>query len=706
MFKFIDLKQQLKQYLFDHQIKEINKAYNLAKKLHHGQTRSTGEPYITHPLAVAKILADMRIDYQSIIAGILHDVLEDTNMSKENLAEIFNPTIAELVDGVSKLDQIKFETKEEAQAENLRKMMLAMAKDIRVILVKLADRLHNMRTLDAKSLPSQKKIALETLEIYAPIANRLGMNNFCMEFEDLGFYYLYPVRYKVLKKAVLKARGNRKEIINNLENSIKNRCQQENIFPKKIYGREKPLYSLYKKMRLKNLSLSEVMDVYAVRIIVENIDDCYRVLGAIHNLYKPIYNRFKDYIAVPKINGYQSLHTTVIGSHGVPVEIQIRTEAMDKMAENGIAAHWLYKSFYNNNNVNTHAKEWLNSILEIQKNSGSSLEFIEHIKIDLYPDEVYVFTPGGDIMSLPYGSTCIDFAYAIHTDIGQSCIAAKIDRRLTPMSTKLSNGQTIEIVTAQGANPNPNWLNFVATGKARSNIRNWLKNKHNTESVSLGKRLLDRAILELTSDKTEDPNTTDSNYDTVVKELNLVDKEELFAQIGLGNQLAPLVARKLLFKSPDDNNKSLPLTIKGTEGMVINYAKCCYPIPGDHIVGIFNSGRGIVIHREHCNNAIEMQRYPEKYIFVAWADNVTGLFSVELKIEANNHKGIIAEIARILSDCDANIENIQINEEVQCAILLFKVQINNINHLNNAIKKLYSIGTITKVTRIFSKGKH
>lgn len=705
MFKFVDLKQQLKQYLPGNQIKEITKAYNLAKKLHHGQVRSSGEPYITHPLAVAKILADMRIDYHSIIAGMLHDVLEDTNITKENLAEIFNTKVAELVDGVSKLDQIKFETKEEAQAENLRKMMLAMAKDIRVILVKLADRLHNMRTLKAMSKEHQKRIALETLEIYAPIANRLGMNNFCTEFEDLGFSCLYPIRYLILKKAVLKASGNRKEIINNLEKSILNRCQQENIFPKKVFGREKPLYSLYKKMRLKNLPLAEVMDVYAVRIIVDTVDDCYRVLGSVHNLYKPIYNRFKDYIAVPKVNGYQSLHTTVIGFHGIPVEIQIRTETMDKMAKNGIAAHWLYKSHYNNNNINIRAKEWFNSILEIQKNSGSSLEFIENIKVDLYPDEVYVFTPSGDIMSLANGSTCIDFAYAIHTDIGQSCIAAKIDRRLVPVSTKLSNGQTIEIITAKGANPNPAWLNFVATGKARSNIKNWLKNKQLTESIALGKRLLDRALLELLPIEHKKINETQLDYAQILQELNLNTKEELLTQIGLGNQLSPLVARKLLFQSTENNNGRLPLTIKGTEGMVINYAKCCHPVPGDNIIGIFNTGRGIVIHLDNCSYAIEMQSSPEKCIFVTWAENVAGLFTVELKIDATSNKNIVAEVARILSDCDTNIENIQINDEGHYSNLLFKIQVNNLSHLNNTIKKLYSLDSINKVTRILPVAK-
>lgn len=706
MFKFSHLKKKLKQYLSVKYIKEITRAYRLSNKLHRGQTRSDGTPYITHPLEVAKILANMHIDHQSIIAAMLHDVIEDTSITKEKLAEIFNIKIAELVDGVSKLDQLTFETKEEAQAENLRKMMLAMAKDIRVILVKLADRLHNMRTLNAIPREKQRRIALETLEIYAPISNRLGMNNFCMEFEDLGFAYLYPLRYKVLKEALLKARGHRKEIINHLEKAIRNSCYQENISIKKIFGREKPLYSLYKKMRTKDLSLAEVMDVYAIRIIVSTIDECYRVLGAVHNLYKPIHNRFKDYIALPKINGYQSLHTTVIGQHGVPVEIQIRTENMDKMAENGIAAHWLYKSCSKNNQeINTRAKEWLNNILEIQKNSGSSLEFIEHIKIDLYPDQVYVFTPSGDIMSLSSGSTCVDFAYAIHTDIGQACIAAKIDRRLVPVSTKLSNGQTIEIITADGAKPNPAWLNFVTTAKARSSIRSWLKNQRRDQSIVLGKRLLYRALSEIqqTSPNNINNQPQDYNYQKILKELNVNNKEELFAQIGIGNQLAPLVARRLSTNSPVSTETNIPLTIKGTEGMVINYAKCCRPIPGDTIVGCFNTGRGIVIHQECCNNIAEIQRSPEKYIFVTWAENVVGTFTVELKIEALSDKNIISEIAKTISDCNASIENMHIDEDGKCTTLLFTIHVANREHLTNIINYLQNIEMITKVTRLMPK---
>lgn len=699
MILFNDLKVDLKEYLSPFQIKEITKAYNLAEKLHRGQLRQNGDPYITHPIEVAKILVGMRMDYQSIIAAMLHDVLEDTMISKAEIAEVFNITIAELVDGVSKLKQIKFESKEEAQAENLRKMMLAMAKDIRVILVKLADRLHNMRTLDVLPREKQKRISLETLEIYAPIANRLGMNNLCVEFEELGFEYLYPIRYKVLKEALFKMRINRSEIVSQIEADIEQRCLRENIIPKKIYGREKHLYSLYKKMRDKDLSLSEVMDLYAMRIVTEEENTCYRILGIVHQLYKPIYGRFKDYIAVPKANGYQSLHTTVLANNGTPVEIQIRTENMDKMAEKGISAHWLYK-FQSScpAEFGKHTTQWVNNILEIQKYAGSSLEFVEHIKVDLYPDEVYVFTPTGDIMSLTGGATCVDFAYAVHTDVGNSCIAAKVDKRLVPVSTKLMSGQTVEIITASGASPNPAWLTFVVTSKARSNIRNWFKNQHNIESMQLGKRLLERALSELSM---EFDLITTEQFDKVIKELNLANKEELFEEIGLGNQIAQLIARKMLGQIPDNEISTTPLAIKGTEGVILTYAKCCYPIPGDGIIGIFNPGRGIIVHRENCKNLEDSRNSPNKYIFVTWDnDLVNHTFPVELKIEAINKKNVLSIVAAALSDCNANIKNIHVDDAYKKrSILLFIIEVTNRAHLTKIIKRLRAINIVTKVTR-------
>lgn len=710
MFQFADLRDQLASYLTQDQVKEISTAYLIAAQAHEGQKRTSGEPYISHPIEVARILASMHMDHQSIMAAILHDVIEDTHLDKASVSDKFGDEVAELVDGVSKLDLIKFESRAEAQAENFRKMMLAMAKDIRVILVKLADRLHNLRTLDALSSEKQRRIAKETLEIYAPIASRLGMNNFRVEFEDLGFSYLYPVRYRVLKEAVKKARGNRKEIINSIETTLRNRLEQENVRPYVLMGREKHLYSLYKKMRKKDLSLSEIMDVYALRVLVDKVDTCYRVLGVVHNLYKPIHGRFKDYIAVPKANGYQSLHTTVVGPFGVPVEIQIRTEEMDRMAEQGIAAHWLYKSANSSGKTEAEhrAREWLKSMLEIQKNTGNSLEFIEHVKVDLYPDEVYVFTPHGDILSLPSGATAVDFAYAVHTHVGNTCIAAKIDRRLVPLSSRLTSGQTIEIITAEGAHPNPAWLNFVVTGKARSNIRHWLKNQQHSEARMLGKRLLERALTALEL-QLEDIN--EEFLTKILIELKLESLERLYEEIGLGNFVAPLIAKRLLSDlsaSVDGTNgngslTSSPLAIRGTEGMVVTYAKCCHPIPGDPIVGFLSAGRGIVVHRDNCKNLIEVKKHPEKYIHIHWAEDVEGEFQVEIRVEVLNQKGILAVLANALSDSGANIENVHIDDadaQNVHASIVFLINIKNKNHLSEIIQNLRNVEGVIRVLRM------
>lgn len=701
MFQFDDLREKLSSYLTQEQIAEITNAYWMAAKAHEGQQRSSGEPYIAHPLEVARILADMHMDHQSIIAAMLHDVIEDTPLDKTAIAEMFGDEIAELVDGVSKLDQIKFESRAEAQAENLRKMMLAMARDIRVILIKLADRLHNMRTLDALPLEKQRRIAKETLEIYAPIANRLGMNSFRVEFEDIGFSFLYPVRYQVLKEAVRKARGNRKEIINTLEANLKNRLEQENVTPFMIMGREKHLYSLYKKMRNKDLSLSEIMDVYALRVLVDKVDTCYRVLGVVHNLYKPVHGRFKDYIAVPKTNGYQSLHTTVLGPYGVPIEVQIRTEEMDRLAESGIAAHWLYKSTDGTtSDAEMRAREWLKSMLEIQKNTRNSLEFIENVKMDLYPDEVYVFTPNGDILSLPSGATAIDFAYAVHTDVGNASIAAKIDRRLVPLSSRINSGQTIEIITAEGAHPNPAWLSFVVTGKARSNIRHWLKTQQTSEARMLGKRLLERAFTALSCSLATVPAV---RLKEVLEDLKLEDLDRLFEEIGLGNQVAPFIARRLVVDILEEDHalRSVPLAIQGTEGMVVTYAKCCRPIPGDTIVGFLSSGRGIVIHRENCNNVAEMYKNPEKYLFVQWSDSVEGEYQVELRVDVINKRGALAMLANVISDGEANIDNVHVDErDSRHNTITFLVNVQGRSHLAKIFKRLKEVEGVTRVVRV------
>ena len=674
----------------------------MADKAHTGQYRASGEPYITHPLEVARILANMRLDYQSIMAAMLHDVIEDTGIDKAQINQEFGGVVASLVDGVSKLAQIKFENKAEAQAGNLRKMMLAMSKDIRVVLIKMADRLHNMRTLGALSYDKQKRIALDTLEIYAPIANRLGMNAFRIEFEDLGFAYLYPVRYRILKEAVKKARGNRKEFIPFIEESLKTRFSQDSLELKHIAGREKHLYSLYKKMRTKDLSLSEIMDVYALRVVTDSIDKCYRALGVIHNLYKPIHGRFKDYIAMPKANGYQSLHSTVLGAHGIPVEIQIRTEAMDQMAENGVAAHWLYKStnIDTENAAEFRAKEWLKEILEIQQSTGSSKEFIKNVKIDLYPDLVYIFTPAGDIIPLPSGATVVDFAYSVRVDIGNACVAAKIDRRLVPLSTRIYSGQTIEIITAtEGAHPNPDWLSFVTTSKARNKIQDWLKNKHLADSIVLGKRLVERSLAVLSASLQA---LSAMQIEKVVKELGMGTEDELFAEVGLGRQIAALVARRLITEQPEIilQDNILPLVICGTEGMVLSYAKCCWPIPGDAILGLLSSGRGIVVHRDTCKNTCSLRKHTEKYIFVQWVEEVIGDFSVELQVDVLNQRGVLAIITSIISEANANIENVYVDErDSRHNSLIFILQVKNRLHLTKIIKLLRAISVVTKVAR-------
>lgn len=697
---FLELQKKLKVYLTTEQVTEIASAYQMAAEAHEGQQRFSGEPYISHPIEVASILADMHMDHQSIIAAMLHDVLEDTHLDKNTITEKFGSEVAELVDGASKLNQIKFENRIEAQAENLRKMILAMAHDIRVILIKLADRLHNMRTIAALPPERRQRIAKETLEIYAPIANRLGMNDFRIEFEDIGFSTLYPLRYRVLKQAVLKARGNRKELVRDLELNLKTRLEQENVHPFIIKGREKHLYSLYKKMRTKDLSLSEIMDVYALRILVDKVDNCYRVLGVVHNLYKPVHGRFKDYIAIPKANGYQSLHTTVFGPYGVPIEVQIRTEEMDRIAEKGIAAHWLYKTADGTvEDAELRTREWLKGMLEIQKETGNSREFIEHVKIDLYPDEVYVFTPEGDILSLPNGATAVDFAYAVHTDVGNACIAAKIDRRLVPLSTRLTSGQTVEIITATGANPNPAWLTFVVTGKARSNIRHWLKAQQTSEARILGKRLIERALASLTLSL---ENISPQFLKNVLNELKLENFEQLCEEVGLGNQIAPLIVRRLIADLPIENLHTVyPLAIRGTEGMVVSYAKCCHPIPGDTIIGFLSAGRGIVVHRENCKNISEIHRSPEKYIFIEWADKVAGEFQIEICLDVLSKRGVLAIIANNLAENDANIQNIQIDErDSRHHTITFLLSIRDRNHLAKIIRHLREIDVVTRVVRV------
>ena len=702
------LADDLSSYLGKDQINNVRRAYYYAEQAHEGQFRHTGDTYVTHPLAVASILSEMHMDHQSLMAAMLHDVIEDTGVTKTAIKSQFGNTVADLVDGVSKLNKITFSSHAEAQAENFQKMAMAMAKDLRVILVKIADRLHNMRTLEVLTSDKRRRIGRETLDIYAPIANRLGMNNVRVEFEELCFTALYPMRARRINAAVKRVRGNRKEIVLQIQTSLE-ACLEREGLPGRTIGREKHLYSIYEKMRSKHKSFSEIMDVYAFRIVVNSVDACYRVLGAVHSLYKPVPGRFKDYIAIPKANGYQSLHTTLFGMHGVPIEIQIRTEEMEAMANNGIASHWLYKSSDDlPSNAHIRAREWVNGLLDIQKHAGNSLEFIENVKIDLFPDEIYVFTPKGTIFELPAGSTAVDFAYAIHTDVGSSCVACRISRRLAPLSEPLQSGQTVEIITAPGTQPNPAWLSFVITGKARSNIRHHLKNQKYSESVALGRRLLNKALANFGSNLAS---VAKENINTVLNQTSLKSLDQLLEEIGLGNRMSYLIAQRLtkhsdiaLLENGSKPEQQESLAIRGSEGMVMNYAKCCHPIPGDPIVGHISSGRGMVIHTDDCNNITDIRDNPEKCVAVSWDPNVEGEFSVELRVELENLRGIIATLATTITGAEANIEKIStVERDARFIIVNLSLNVRNRVHLAHVMKRVRLIKAVTSVTRVKSR---
>jgi len=694
------LADRLSTYLGPDQVNLVRRAYFYAEQAHDGQRRRSGEAYVTHPLAVANILADMHMDHLSLMAAMLHDVIEDTGIPKEALIAQFGETVAELVDGVSKLTQMNFETKAEAQAENFQKMAMAMARDIRVILVKLADRLHNMRTLEVLAGEKRRRIAKETLEIYAPIANRLGMHSMRVEFEDLGFKAMHPMRSERIRAAVRRARGNRNEIVEKIEQSLIHCLEREGL-EGEVMGREKHLFSIYKKMRGKRKAFNEIMDVYAFRIVVDKADTCYRVLGAVHSLYKPLPGRFKDYIAIPKANGYQSLHTTLFGMHGVPIEIQIRTREMEEMANNGIAAHWLYKSNEGEPTKGTHARarQWVKGVLELQQRAGNSLEFIESVKIDLFPDEVYVFTPKGSIMELPKGSTAVDFAYAVHTDVGNTCIACRVNRRLAPLSQALESGSTVEIVTAPGARPNPAWLNFVVTGKARTHIRHALKLQRRSESINLGERLLNKV---LTGFETSLDAISPERIRVVLGEYNKDVIEDLLEDIGLGNRMAYVIARRLLASDGEQAPTAEgPLAIRGTEGLVLNYAKCCTPIPGDPIVGHLSAGKGMVVHLDTCRNIAEIRHNPDKCIQLSWAKDVTGEFNVELRVELEHQRGLIALLAGSVNAADGNIEKIGMDErDGRISVVQLVVSVHDRVHLARVIRKLRAIKGVMRITRV------
>ena len=691
------LVETLQAYMPGEQIEQVVQAYEFGANAHDGQTRLSGEPYISHPVAVAQFLADMHMDSQAIAAAILHDVLEDTGTSVAELEAQFGNEIALLVDGVSKLDQIHFTSRAEAQAESFRKMMLAMIEDIRVILVKLADRLHNMKTLDAMPREKQARIARETLEIYAPIANRLGINHMKVDLEDLGFRYLYPYRYAVLERALKRSKGSQRQIVKKISEQLRKAMQNEGI-DGEVQGREKHLYSIYRKMDERKRPLSDIVDVYGFRIVVNDVNTCYRLLGVVHGLFKPMPARFKDYIAIPRINGYQSLHTTLFGPKGLPLEVQIRTAEMNRVAESGVAAHWQYKAVDKAAATpQVRAREWLSNLAEIQQ-SGSSEEFLESVKVDLFPDRIYVFTPKGDILPLPKGATTVDFAYAVHTDIGNRCVAAKIDRNLVPLRTTLQNSQTVEIITARGAKPNPNWVTFVTTAKARSAIRQRMKNMRTSESTDLGKRLLDRSLKDLGSSLRK---VGKVRMHEALDELGLADTNELFGQLGLGERLAPLTAR-FLAGVTDAENKSdkASLVIAGTEGMVVSYAKCCYPLPGDDVMGYLSSGRGVVIHRTSCGNLTNFRKQPEKWLAVTWEGNVEKEFSSQIQVDTANKTGVLAEVAAMIADSQSNIEQVSVlDRHEDCTILTFMIQVKDRTHLAQIMRNVRKMPNVIRITR-------
>jgi guanosine-3',5'-bis(diphosphate) 3'-pyrophosphohydrolase len=697
VYLFEGLKQKLEAYLPPDRVAETQRAFVTARDAHDGQMRSSGDPYITHPVAVAGILADMHLDHETLMAALLHDVIEDTHHNKEDLSREFGESVAELVEGVSKLDKIHFSNKQEAQAENFRKMMMAMVQDIRVILIKLADRTHNMRTLGSLRPDKRRRIARETLEIYAPIAHRLGIHEIKNELEDLGFQAMYPLRYRALQSAVRQARGNRKEIIENTRNEVETRLEAMGI-DAVATGREKHLYSIYRKMKNKELMFNEVMDIYAFRVVVDSVDKCYRALGAMHGLYKPIESRFKDYIAIPRTNGYQSLHTSLVGPHGIPVEIQIRTGDMDQMADKGVAAHWAYKDTdeASDTTAQVRAQKWMQSLIELQQSASSSFEFIENVKTDLFPDEIYVFTPDGRIIELPVGATAVDFAYAVHTDVGNSCVGVKVERRNYSLSKPLENGQSVEIITSPRAKPNANWLNFVVSARARSHIRHYLKNQRSEEAITMGNRLLRHALGSVKLDE-----IPPKDIDRVVLETKHGDFSALLADIGLGNELSAIVARRLLGESADLTEKSGQVAIKGTEGLLVSYSRCCHPIPDDDIVAILSPGRGMVIHQTGCSNIRKLSKEePQRVLVMQWDDEPKGEFKASVRIELVNHQGTLATLTNTVASCGSNIVGLQ-TEEKESNVYYIDIELTTVNRLQlaNVMRKIRAMPEVQRVSR-------
>ncbi|MBS0511086.1 MAG: bifunctional (p)ppGpp synthetase/guanosine-3',5'-bis(diphosphate) 3'-pyrophosphohydrolase [Proteobacteria bacterium] len=708
---FAQLKEKISGYLKAEDVGRVEAAYHFAANAHNGQFRISGDPYISHPVAVASIVADWHLDPQALIAALLHDVMEDTHIAKAEIAERFGKVSAELVDGLSKLDKIEFRSHEEAQAENFRKMLLAMASDLRVILIKLADRMHNMRTLDAVRPAKRRRIANETLEIYAPIANRLGLNDLFRELQELSFEHKYPLRFRVLSKAIRAARGNRREVVGKVLAALEERLPQWGI-EAEVQGREKHLYGIYRKMLEKHLSFSQVLDIYGFRVIVKDVPSCYLALGALHSMYKPVPGKFKDYLAIPKANGYQSLHTTLIGPFGMPVEVQIRTREMHHIAEAGVASHWLYKEDEKTlTELQQKTHSWLQSLLELQSASGEATEFLEHVKIDLFPGEVYAFSPKGKIFSLPKGSTPVDFAYAVHTDVGNRCVACRINGDLMPLRSELRNGDQVEIITAAHANPNPAWLSYVRTGKARAQIRHFMKSAQQDESVALGERLLNQALrphgLTLGQIST-------FAWDRFLRDRGVRNKKEVFADLGLGKRLPAIIARRLsqaqdMESGRPDVVKPKPagaITIRGSEGIAVQLARCCNPIPGDPIIGTIRKGQGLEVHLHDCPAVAKLRGDRGRWVDVEWEPGSERLFDVRIRVLTQNQRGVLAKVASSISEEDCNIQTVNMdNEQGEYTALNLTLQVRDRMHLARVMRAVRRIPEVVRIGRVRGDGR-
>ncbi|HJU39989.1 MAG TPA: bifunctional (p)ppGpp synthetase/guanosine-3',5'-bis(diphosphate) 3'-pyrophosphohydrolase [Tahibacter sp.] len=692
-------------YLTRDQVALVRRAYEVGAYAHGEQKRKSGEPYITHPVAVAGILAELRLDHETIIAAILHDTLEDTPLTRAELAAQFGEAVAELVDGVTKLDKLQFKSRQEAAAESFRKMLLAMARDLRVILIKLADRLHNMRTLGAMEPSARRRIARETLEIYAPIAQRLGMNRFKGELQELGFGAMYPDRHRVIETRIKSTLGNRREAMGKIEAALRTRLEAEGIVAR-VVSRIKAPYSIYTKMRTEHKSFNQVMDVYGFRVVTDSVMRCYHALGAVHGLYKPLDARFRDFIAIPKANGYQSLHTVVFGPFGVPIEIQIRTEDMDSVAERGVAAHWAYKSAGKGNAAQSRAREWVEGLVDSQSRTASSLEFIENVKVDLFPDDVYVFTPKGRILSLPRNATALDFAYAVHTDVGSHAVASRVDKKLAPLRTRLVSGQSVEVITAPSAQPHPQWLDWVVSSKARTAIRHHLKKLQHEDAVELGHRMLDRALegLGTSLDRLPAP-----RLDGYLAEHRYPRLEALLHDIGLGNRMPAQVAQSLARSEPETADLLAPqpprgaekILITGAERGVISFANCCTPIPGDEIMGFHTAGKGIVVHRMDCPNVADYRKSPERWVAIGWDRDVSGDFGAALKVEVENSPGVLAQVAAAIAQAEGNIDAVEyLERDSNVSAIRFGIEVTDRRHLAEVIRRTRRLGVVHGVQRL------